>query len=309
MNRPGRRSMRGLARGFAAALGLAVILAACGSGSSSPSAPSGPLLTDPREILARSLTALNDARTFHLEGTLSGTLNADLTGSGTNSAIDLKGTSMSADADVPNQRATLSISVPALFALKVDYIQIGPDTYSRNSLDGSTWTHTSFNDSGSAGPSTGPSAGPSAGPVAVPTPRRIGTPAPATPSPAAPTPAASLDLVGQITAGLDRLPNPPTKGPDTACASKTCYSVSIVVPLSSGGQDALGLPLPSAAGATVMIDFEIEQDTLRPVQATASIDAGTTGTFTLALSLSKFDEPVSISPPPSDQVVEASPGG
>ena len=125
---------------FAAA---AIGLAACGAGSASPTTANGPQLTDPKEILARSLSALNDARTFHLDGALSGTLEADLTNSGTDSAIDLKGTALTADADVPNERATLSISVPALFALKVDYIQVGSDTYSRNSLSGSSWTHTS----------------------------------------------------------------------------------------------------------------------------------------------------------------------
>ena len=246
------------------------------------------MLSDPQEILARSLSALNDARTFHLDGQLTGTLNADLTGSGTTSAIDLKGTSLSADVDVPNEKAKLSIKVPALFALTVDYIQIGPDTYSRNSLDGPTWTHTSQADSSSPAPSGTPAG--SAGPAAS-----IG-----------PTP--SLDLVGQLSAALANLPNPPTKGSDVACGSKTCYTISIVVPLSSAGDDPLGLPIPSAATASVSIQLEIEQDTLLPVQATVGIDAGSTGTFSLALSLSSFDQPVTISPPPADQVVEASPG-
>jgi hypothetical protein len=285
------RSSRGILRRWhrpaAFAIVATLVLAACGGSSASP-AFTGPLLSDPDQIVARSLSALNDARTFHLDGQLTGTLNADLTGSGTTSAIDLKGTSLAADADVPNQRATLSIKVPALFALTVDYIQIGPDTYSRNSLDGSTWTHTSQADTSASGSSLAP--GSSASPAAS-----IG-------------PAPSLDLVGQLTAALDSLPNPPTKGADVPCGSKTCYSVSIEAPLSSGGTDPLGLPLPSAATANVSIQLDIERDTFRPVQAMVVIDAGTSGTFTLALTLSKFDEPVTISPPPSDQVVEASPG-
>ncbi len=290
MNRPARGRL-----GHAiAVLVLGVLLAACGNGSSSPAAAGGPGLTDPKEILARSLTALNDARTFHLDGSLTGTLEADLTNSGTDSAIDLKGTSLTADADVPNERASLSISVPALFALKVDYLQIGPDTYSRNSLSGSSWTHTS-----EAADATIP-------PSAVPTPRRIGG---ASPSPAAaPTPEASLDLVGQITAGLDSLPNPPTKGPDASCGQKTCYTIVLVVPLKSGDDTGLGLPLPSGASASVSVTLSIEQDTLLPVQAVALIDGGANGTFNLTLSLSKFNAPVTISAPPPEQVVEASAG-
>src|SRR5450432_2501370 len=160
--RPGIRRVRSI---FLAA-GLGVALAACAGPA--PSSPSGATLSDPKVILARSLSALNDARTFHLDGTLSGTLEADLTNSGTDSAIDLKGTGLTADADVPNERASLSISVPALFALKVDYVQIGPDTYSRNSLSGQTWTHTSQAADASSPPS------------AIPTPRRIlgGSPPP-----------------------------------------------------------------------------------------------------------------------------------
>ena len=275
--------------------GLCAVLAACGSSPASAGGPGGPLLTDPKEILARSLSALNDARTFHLDGTLTGTLTADLTNSGTASSIDLKGTGLSADADVPNERATLSISVPALFALKVDYIQIGPDTWSRNSLSGSTWTHTSEADSSSPTPSP------------LPTPRRIGG-GTAVPSAATGSPAASQDLIDQITAGLDNLSTPPTKGADAACGQATCYTIGIVAPLDAGTDGGLGLPLPSDAAATVTLTLSIEQDTLLPVRAVVVIDGGANGTFNLTLALSKFNAPVTIQPPPADQVVEASSG-
>ena len=289
-----RSAARSIVRIAAILIGLGAGLAACGASPAPASGPSGPLLTDPREILARSLSALNDARTFHLDGSLTGTLVADLTNSGTDSSIDLKGTALSADADVPNERATLSISVPALFALKVNYIQIGPDTWSRNSLSGSTWTHTSEADTASPAPS----------PVA--TPRRIGG---ATPSPTlAPSPAPSLDLIGQITAGLDNLPTPPTRGADAPCGETTCYTIGIVAPLAAGDEGGLGLPLPSGAAATVTLTISVEQDTLLPVQAVVLIDGGANGTFNLTLSLSKFNAPVTIAAPPADQVVEASSG-
>lgn len=294
INRALASSIRAAIRPMILAAGLVVALAACAGTASST--PAGGTLTDPKVILARSLTALNDAQTFHLTGSLSGTLEADLTNSGTNSAIDLKGTALTADADVPNERASLSISVPALFALKVDYLQIGPDTYSRNSLSGPDWTHTSQAADASSAPS------------AVPTPRRIGS---SSPSPAAApsgSPAGSLDLVGQITAGLDNLPNPPTKGPDATCGAKICYTIEIIVPLNGGDATGLGLPLPSGAAASVTVTLSIEQDTLLPVHAVAVINAGSNGTFNLALSLSNFNAPVSISAPPPGQVVEASAG-
>ena len=127
---------------------------------------------------------------------------------------------------------------------------------------------------------------------------------------AAPTgsPAGSLDLVGQITAGLDNLPNPPTKGPDATCGTKTCYTIEISVPLNGGDATGLGLPLPSGAEASVTVTLSIEEDTLLPVHAVAVINAGSNGTFNLALSLSNFNAPVSISAPPADLVVEESAG-
>lgn len=296
MPRPSRRRPTSIAAVLALGAAATIVLAACSGNSSNAPAASGPLLTDPKQILARSLSALNDAQTFHLEGALSGTLEADLTNSGTNSAIDLKGTALTADADVPNERASLSISVPALFALKVDYIQIGPDTYSRNSLSGSSWTHTSEAANASVPPS------------AVPTPRRIGGATPVPVASPASTPGPSLDLVGQITAGLDNLPNPPTKGADASCGSRTCYTIVLSVPVNGGDATGLGLPLPSGANASVTVTLSIEQDTLLPVYAVTQINGGSNGTFNLTLSLSKFNEPVSISAPPADQVVEASAG-
>ncbi len=292
--RPGTGAIRSTISASGVVVALAVVLAACGS--STTSGPAGGTLTDPKVILAKSLTALNDARTFHLTGSLSGTLEADLTNSGTDSAIDLKGTALTADADVPNERASLTISVPALFALKVDYLQIGPDTYSRNSLSGPDWTHTSVAATASSAPSANP------------TPRRIGSASPSPVTAPSASPEGSLDLVGQITAGLDNLPNPPTMGPAATCGTKSCYTIEISVPLSGGDASGFGLPLPSGAAASVTVTLSIEQDTLLPVHAVAIINAASNGTFNLALSLSNFNAPVSISAPPPGQVVEESPG-
>jgi hypothetical protein len=84
--------------------------------------------------------------------------------------------------------------------------------------------------------------------------------------------------------------------------------IGIMAPLSAGNVMGLGLPLSSGASASVTITISIEQDTLLPVQAAVLIDGGSNGTFNLTLTLSKFNEAVTISAPPPDQVVEASAG-
>ncbi len=78
---------------------LAVVVAAC--------APSAPELTDPKEILAKSALALKDVKTIQLKFDISGKVAFDPTGSGSNSQLDLAGTTASSRDHSP--RATPSI--------------------------------------------------------------------------------------------------------------------------------------------------------------------------------------------------------
>ena len=109
---------------------LALGLAACGGTSSAPT------LTDPVDILQHSIAATQTLHSFHVHGALSGTINADLTGSGSTAPLDLAGTTADADVDVVNKAVHLDASIPALLGATADIIVIGNDTYTKVSLLG-----------------------------------------------------------------------------------------------------------------------------------------------------------------------------
>ena len=102
----------------------------------------------------------------------------------------------------------------------------------------------------------------------------------------------------------------PTKGEDVACGDKQCYTVTI--DLDAAELQSLGGELPTEelpadmSEASVNATFKIEKDTLRPAGVDLTMDLGSQGNVTVAVTLSNWDEPVSIEAPPADQVQQAS---
>ena len=98
----------------------------------------------------------------------------------------------------------------------------------------------------------------------------------------------------------------PTKGEDVACGDKQCYTVTI--DLDAAELQSLGGELPTEelpadmSEASVNATFKIEKDTLRPAGVDLTMDLGSQGNVTVAVTLSNWDEPVSIEAPPADQV-------
>ena len=93
------------------------------------------------------------------------------------------------------------------------------------------------------------------------------------------------------------------KGDDVACGSKQCYTVSADVTADDLGATALtGLPV-DLAGATLKLTIRVEKDLpyhLAGITAVLSQPDGTA--LTVDITASKWDEPVTISAPPADQV-------
>ena len=86
---------------------LALVVGACGS--------TAPALTDPKDIVAQSLTTVQAMKSFHLHATLSGSLKVDILGTGNPVPVDLQGTTADADVDVTNAKFKGSLNAPALF--------------------------------------------------------------------------------------------------------------------------------------------------------------------------------------------------
>jgi hypothetical protein len=248
--------------------GLAIALAACG-------APSLPALTDPTEIVTAALKATESAKSVHLDATLDGSINADLTGSGTATELPLNGTTATADVDMAGGKAHATFAIPAFLNLNGELIQIGETSYVKTSLTGPQFEAQQATDS----------------------------------LPVDPTDASGIvDEVGDFLAkdGVD-----PVKGDDVDCGGKRCYTVSIeltpeeLAALGAGQAETLGLPLDVGA-ASLAITIRVEKDTYHLGGVTIVASLGEQGTLTLNLTMSRWDEPMDISPPPADQVKPAS---
>jgi hypothetical protein len=105
----------------------------------------------------------------------------------------------------------------------------------------------------------------------------------------------------------------PVKAEDVACGNTTCYRVEITLSpddlaaLGAGDLEAptglpIPIPLPDLANATVDLTVLVAQDTTRLAGITANSDLGADGAAAVDLTFSKWDEAVTISPPPPDQV-------
>ena len=260
------RSPRRLGSALGLLASVAMALTAC-SGSSLPA------LTDPNEIITAALKATEGAKSVHIDVALDGYINADLTGTGDAApSLPLTGTTASADVDMAGGKAHVTFAVPAFLNLSGELIQIGPTSFVKSSLSGPLFETQSAADS----------------------------------LPVDPTDASGIfDNVGDFLSadGVD-----PVKGDDVDCGGKQCYTV--MIELTADELATLAGPVPSelpidVAGATLTITFRVEKDTyhLAGVRAVGAVPDQ--GSLTLDLTLSKWDQPMDISPPPADQIKPA----
>jgi hypothetical protein len=249
---------------------LALIVGACGS--------STPALTDPTDIVARSVSTLQAMKSFHLHVALSGTVKIDITGTGNPVAVDLQGTTADADIDVTNAKAKASLNAQALF-LTGDLVYVGGDAYVRASLLGGKYQKFSLGDILGAIPGASPA-----------------------PSAAVPSvdPSAAIQSLKD---GLAKLATPPVKGADEKIGDQDCYKVTIKLSQADVAGAVPSLP-PIASGATfnATIEVWVRKNDLRPAQVTVAGDAGPDGNVKLTMTLSNIDAPVVVEAPPADQI-------
>jgi len=247
----------------------AIIVSACG-GSSAPA------LTDPKEIVTAAVRTAQTAKSVHVEATLDGSINADLTGSGApGAAISLTGSTASADVDITAGNAHTTFAVPALLGLTGELIQIGDTSYVKTSLTGDKFQ-------AQKGADTLPV-----------------------------NPGDSKSLVDNVGEFLSKPGVDPVKGDDVACGGTQCYTVSIELTPDElnafDGGAAAPSELPIDLGsASLSLTIRVEKDSTRLAGLTASVSMGDQGSVTVDLTFSNWDEAVSVSPPPADQVQSAS---
>jgi hypothetical protein len=240
----------------------AVAFAACSSGT-----PAAPALTDPKDILTKSVLTLKDVKSLHLQADVSGSVKLDLSGSGSPASIDLKGTTASGDLDIANKKAHVNLSAPALLNVTADIIVIGKDTYTKVSLLGPQYTKTTSTDSGD--------------PTAV-----------------AGDPQKAIDEINKF---LNTPGVAPTKQADEKCGDKDCYHVTMNLTSEQlgGAIGGLGSGAPTGTGT---VDVWSQKSDLRPAKVAITANMADQGTVTVTLTLSNYDAAVTINPPADSDI-------
>lgn len=246
----------------ALALPALLVAVALVAGACGGSAPS---LSDPGEILTKAVETLQKAKSLHLEATVDGTAKLDLTGSGQPSQLALTGTSLGADLDLEKSTNHITLAVPALLGLTAEVITVGEDTYTKSSLTGEKFQKGTTSATGLPVDPGDPQQG-----------------------------------LKDLKEWLAKPEVDPKKLADASCGSKTCYQVEI--DLSAADLKALIPEAATMADGSVVLTVMIQKDTLRPVSLEAKLSATDLGELTLTVTLSKWDEPLSITAPPADQV-------
>jgi hypothetical protein len=247
---------------------VALLVAACGG-----TAP-GPTLTDPTAIITAAVNSTAVAKSVHLDATLDGTATVNLGGGGGAGApIDVSGSTASADIDLVKPAAH------ATFAVKAG-VQVGGEAIL---VDGTTYLKTTL---------TGP--------------LYMASPAGSLPIDLSQLPRA-INTVGDL---LTKQGVTLVKGEDVACGSQQCYTVSADLTADELGTSALGsaggLPIDLTGASlklTVMVETSLPNH-LAGVTAVLSMPDGTK--LTAVLTASKWDQPVTVTAPPADQVKPAS---
>jgi hypothetical protein len=260
---------RRLGRLFGLLAAASIVVTACG-------AASAPALTDPKEIVTAAVRTAQAAKSVHVDATLEGSIKADLGGTGApGAAISLTGTTAAADVDLTAGNAHATFAVPALLGLSGELIQIGETSYVKTSLTGDKFQSQKAADSLPVNPTD------------------------------------SRSLVDRIGEALSQPGVDPVKGDDVACGSTQCYTVKIELTpnelnaLGADGAAASALPVDLSA-ASLNLTIRVEKDSNRLAGLAASVAMGDQGSITIDLTFSKWDEAVSVSAPPADQVQPSS---
>jgi hypothetical protein len=247
-----------------ALIGALTVIACQGS-------PAAPALSDPKDILAKTVLSLKDVKTLQIKGDLTGTVQVPNSG-----ALDLKGTTASLDADIAAKTIHVTVSAPSFLGTTAEAILIDKVAYYKL---------------------TGPLAG-MVGADATGKFKKVDMPeASGDPGQIASDPNKAID---EFKAQLDKLPTPPTKAADEKCGDQDCYH--IVLKVTDKDLAAMSSSAPdSTMPVTVTIDVWSRKNDLRPAKLAIGIDAGAQGSGTLTFTIT-YDQAVSISAPPADQI-------
>jgi hypothetical protein len=285
---------------LAALAGFVLIFAsACGSGASTPAAPgsSGPAGAtvnpqDPGSIISQVINGGSAIKSFHIKITVAGTLKAAALaeaggaagglGNGLSGDIKLDGSSIEGDVDVANQAAHITVALPTM-ALTSDVILAGNSLYYKLL----TPKYTKM-DLSSLGSTLGALS--SGLPVAVPT--------------AAASALTLTDQINQMRAAFTAAGVTTTLVGVDQIGGKDADHISVSIPLAKINAQiaAAASPSPAPVIDSASVDMWIYKDSYRIAQFEAKGASSALGNLDITVTVSNYDEPVTIAAPPASQV-------
>jgi hypothetical protein len=252
-----------------AAAALVFSFAAC----SSSGTPAAPPISDPNEIITRSANGLVGVQTLHLEVNVTGSVNGSGLGSAGgmlgSGAIKLDGTTVTGDVDIQKRAVHITASVPALFGITADIIEVDGYQYMKTSIGGPKYSKSKTADT----------------PL-------LGTAAPG----------ATLDIsktVNSVKSQLEAAGSTAKLVGTEKVDGRDAYHVSVSVPVSyiNGQLGALGSTTEGISLDSASIEYWVYTDSLNPARAEVKAASAKAGSIAVTVNLTKYNQPVTITAP------------
>jgi hypothetical protein len=228
------------------------------------STPQASPLTDPKEILVKSVASLATVRTATIKGTFSGSVNATGTG-----AFDLSSVKLDLAVDVPAKKTRVTVDAPTIMGTNLDLIVADGNLYLKV-----------------LGPMAGLLGGDATG-------KYMKTAVGDTVPDEATDPTKAIE---ELRKGIDQLPKAPEKLADERCGDQDCYHVRLAMTADELGELAEGATMGSLS-----VDLFSRKNDLRPAKISFAMDLGAQGNVGGTFDFT-YDQGVNISAPPADQI-------
>jgi hypothetical protein len=255
---------------------FAVFAAGCGGSSATPM-PSG--ISDPAAIVSHSFAAMEAAGTFHVEGTIDGTVNASSLGSligmgsvGLEGTLNVSGSTLTGDVDMARPAAHITATFPRLFGVSVDGILADGYWYARLSTSNK---YTKYNAVTSVF--------------------------------ASPPPDGKLNFRDELKALEARLDAAGVKatlsGRETVDGRDVYHLVANVPDSVLNSKISMAGPGATSVGIVLApVDCWVYVDTLQLARIRVQGSSATLGNLDLSMILTRYGESVTVNAPPADQV-------
>jgi hypothetical protein len=268
-----RRSIGGI-------VSSALVVAAVSACSGSAATPTPSPITDPNQVLAQSLLNLERSRSFHVAGTIGGSVDmnslSQLSGSslGLSGKLDLKGGTIFGDVDTAAQAVHVMVAFPSLFGLSIDLIEVDGYSYTKINLMSDKYSKSRTDVSAVSSAIPGPSL-------------RLS------------------DAVDQIRQVLGNSGATSALVGHSKVDGRDAYELSLSISADALNA-AAGSFVPGLAGYPSLDSASAEywaySDALLPAQLQLKAASTSLGNLDVSVTLTRYDKAVSIAAPPADQV-------